>query len=171
MPLLAEDTMNILRLCVLFPLVLAVHNADEFRQYEEFVRVYHGRLAKRFVTKPVVQTAAILLTCAGVLLGVLTAVYRTPVLVDASFVASLALMLNACSHVVVSLKARTLTPGTLSALLIVLPYGALLLYVARLPWEAVLRFAALGLFVAPAAVVLFLFLGYSVTLLSHPNNA
>ena len=163
--------MNILSLCVLFPLVLAVHNVDELRQYDEFARIYHGRLPKRFVTKSVMQGAAILLTGAGVVLGVLTGVYRTPILVDASVVASLALMLNAFSHMFVSLKARALTPGTLSALLVVLPYGILVMYVARLPWETILRFTVLGLMIAPAAVALFLLLGYAVTSLFHPKSA
>lgn len=163
--------MSTLSFCLLFPFVLAIHNADEYRDYDEFVRIYHGGLARRFITRPVVRNATILLTSAGVILGVLTWAYQSPVLVDASIIASLALMLNAFCHIAVSLKECALTPGTRSAVLLVLPYSLLLIRAARLPWVTLLRFTGLGLAVMPLAVIVFLLLGYLLLSLSGPRCA
>ncbi len=155
--------MSVLGLCLLFPVVLAVHNAEEYFQYDDFVRVYHGGREKRFLSRPTVRNATILLTLAGAILGVFTLAYRSPSLINVSIVASLALMLNAPGHIYMSLKARGITPGTLSALLLVLPYSALLIRAAQLPWSTMMRLLLLGLLTVPATILLFLFLGYSIS--------
>lgn len=163
--------MNVLGLSLLFPVVLAVHNAEELFQYDEFVRVYHRGPEKRFLSKPTVRNATILLTLAGAVLGGYTFAYRTPALIDTSIVASMALMLNAVSHISTSVKERSLTPGTLSALLLVLPYSALLIRAAHLPWAKMLWLVLLGSITVPTTIVLFLFLGYSLHSLSRTWTA
>lgn len=156
--------MNLLVLILLFPIVLAIHNADEYFRCDEFIRAYHGKFAARFITRPVVRNAMVLLTITATTMGLLTWIYRSQVLVEISIVAIFALMLNAVSHILMSLKRRSRTPGTLSAVVLVLPYSAVVIATLRLtlgmPWISMLRFAALGFITTPVAVVLFLFLGY-----------
>ena len=156
--------MNLLVLILLFPIVLAIHNADEYFRRDEFIRAYHGKFAVRFITRPVVRNAMGLLTLTATAMGLLTWIYRNQVLVEISIVAIFALMLNAVSHIVLSLKRRSRTPGTLSAVVLVLPYSAVVIATLRftlgMPWASMLRFVALGLITTPVAIGLFLFLGY-----------
>ena len=156
--------MNLLVLSLLFPIVLAIHNGDEYFRREEFIRVHHGKFAARFITRPVVRNAMVLLTLTATAMGLLTWIYRNQVLVEISIVAIFALMLNALSHIVLSFKRRSFTPGALSAVVLVLPYSAVVIATLRvtlgMPWVSMLRFVALGLITTPVAIALFLFLGY-----------
>ena len=167
--------MNLLVLILLFPIVLAIHNADEYFRRDEFIRTYHHKFAARFITRPVVRNAMVLLTLTAVAMGLLTWIYRNQVLVEISIVAIFALMLNAVSHIVLSFKRRSRTPGTLSAVVLVLPYSAVVIATSRLTlgvsWISMLRFAALGLIATPVAVALFLFLGYTFFWLANLHTA
>ena len=104
--------MTFAALNLLFPLVLAAHNADEFRRYEDFVREYHGRLPVGLATRNVMRIAAILLPVAAAALAVPTYLWKPPALMTIARIAILALMLNAISHCVLSLKRRSMLPGT-----------------------------------------------------------
>jgi hypothetical protein len=161
--------MNICALGLLFPMILAIHNAEEYFRHAQFARIFHSRLASRFLARPVIRMAMILLTIAATTLSVLAWIYRTPVLVDAVVVASFALMLNAFGHVMVSMRCRALTPGTISAAALVLPYSAAVIATLRMnegmSWAWMGRMALLGFPVIPVAVGVFMLLGYAVSLL------
>ena len=59
---------------LLFPIVVAVHNIDEYRGYTDFVRSYPSWLAKK-LTRRVLGWAAILLTLAVTALAVATYIF------------------------------------------------------------------------------------------------
>ena len=158
--------MSVPQLSLLLPLVLAAHNAEEYRRFDEFIRMY-PRIPAKLRAKPVVRGAMILLTLAGTILGVLTRVYRTPPWTDACVIAGLALMVNAFGHVGLSIRLRFATPGTVSAVILVLPYSAVLVSAAHLPCNSLLHFAGLGLLAAPGFAALFLVLGYFLSRVSR----
>src|SRR5215469_2570657 len=107
---------------LLFPIVVAIHNIDEYRGYEEFVRSYPSWLAEK-LTRKVVGRAAILLTLAVSVLAGLTYFYQSDVLLTVSKIAIIGLALNCVGHCILSLKRRALIPGTLSGAILVLPYS------------------------------------------------
>lgn len=162
--------MTFAALNLLFPVVLAAHNADEYRRYEDFIREYHGRLAARLATRTVMRNAAILLPIAAAALAVPTFLWEPPALVTIARVAIFALMLNAIGHCALSLKRRSMLPATVSAIVLVLPYSLVCVFVMRTKlgdsWWFLLRCAALGAIVAPIAVFLFLWIGYGFSRLS-----
>ena len=49
-------------LVLLFPLVLAIHNLDEYLRYEDFIRAFHPRLPAKLTTRAAVFWAATALT-------------------------------------------------------------------------------------------------------------
>lgn len=123
--------MTFTALNLLFPVVLAVHNAEEYAGYDDFVRTYQRRLPGKLTTRRVMRDAAILLTVAVAILSGFTYVYRSAALITVSKMAVLALLLNGAGHCLLSLKQRRLVPGTFSAIALVLPYSALAIATMR----------------------------------------
>ena len=150
---------------LLFPIVVAIHNFDEYRGYEDFVRSYPAWLAEK-LTRKVVGWAAILLTLAVTALAVGTYFYQNAVLLMVSKVAIVGLGLNCLGHCFLSLKRRALVPGTLSGALLVLPYSVVAVFMMESSLkdslQAVFGYAAIGAIVAPIAIGLFLLMGYLV---------
>ena len=104
------------------PLVLTIHNVEEYVHYEDFARNFHGKLPSKMTTRRVVRDALILLTLSVGTVSVLTYRYRSSALVKTSQVATFALTLNGVGHCMLSIKQGTLLPGAASALAVVLPY-------------------------------------------------
>lgn len=158
--------MSIYVLGPLFPIILGIHNVEEYFRHDDFIQSYPPRIA-RWLTRPIIRSAMVLLTLATAAVSLLTWIYRTPWLLDISLIADFALMLNAFSHVGRSLLHHSLTPGTLSALCLVLPYSLLVVATLRLSegmsWSAMFRLMALGIPMIPVAVLVFLALGYALS--------
>lgn len=152
---------------LLFPIVVAVHNIDEYRGYENFVRSYPAWLAEK-LTRKVFGWAAILLTLAVTALAVATYFYQNDVLLMASKIAIIGLALNCIGHCLLSLKRRALVPGTLSGIILVLPYSAIavamMLNDLRDSLLGLFGYAAIGAIATPVAIGAFLWTGY---LLAH----
>src|ERR1700739_4561610 len=148
---------------LLFPLVLALHNLDEYARYEQFVSAYHPRLPARFTTRRVVLIAAAGLTLASALISVLTYLLSDGWLVVSSKLSVLSLFANAVGHCIVSLRRRRLLPGTLSACVLVLPYGLVALVLMRNSGASVrelVAYAALGAALVPITVFVFIRFAY-----------
>jgi O-antigen/teichoic acid export membrane protein len=152
---------------LLLPLVLAVHNLDEYAKYEDFVSTYHPRLSRKLTARPVIRNAVILLTVSVALLAGFSYVYNDDVLRTICTVAIFALMLNAISHCVLSLKRRRMLPGTLSAAVLVLPYSVVAIMITRSEsgdsYSRLALLAALGALTVPLAIALFIGLGYGIS--------
>jgi hypothetical protein len=155
---------------LLFPIVVAVHNIDEYRGYDDFVRSYPGWLAV-ILTRQVVARAAVLLTLTVTALAVATYFYQNDVLLMASKIAIIGLALNCVGHCLLSLKRRALVPGTLSGMVLVLPYSVIAVLIMRTNLQdsflAIFGCAAIGAIMVPIAIGSFLWLGY---LLARPRK-
>ncbi|MBV8275647.1 MAG: HXXEE domain-containing protein [Verrucomicrobia bacterium] len=150
---------------LLFPIVVAVHNIDEYRGYEEFVRSYPGWLAEK-LTRKVVGWAALLLTLAVTALALGTYFYQNDFLLMVSKIAIIGLALNCIGHCFLSLKRRALVPGTLSGAILVLPYSVIAVFMMRTDFRdsllALFGYAAVGAIVVPIVIGSFLLMGYVV---------
>jgi hypothetical protein len=147
--------MTLVNFALLFPVVLAIHNIDEYVRYDDFLRSYPSWFAKK-LTRPIVRRAAVLLTLAAAVLVALTYFNRSDVLITISKVAIIALGLNGIGHCLLSLKNRAVLPGTLSAIVLVLPYSAIAVMMMLInsgdsSWS-LLRYAAIGAVVAPIVI-------------------
>ena len=152
---------------LLFPVVLAVHNMDEYSRYDEFVQAYRGRIPQRFTTRRVMRNALILLTVTAGAISVVTYFYRTEAFISLSRIAILALLLNGGGHCFQSLIKRRFTPGTLSAATLVLPFSVAAIIVMRSHMgdsiSSLLGFALAGAITIPMASAIFILLGYAVS--------
>jgi len=159
--------MTFAALNLLSPLVLAAHNADEYRRYEDFVREYHGRLPAKLASRSVMRNAAILLPIAAAAIAVPAYLWRAPTLMTIARIAIFALMLNAIGHCALSLKRRSMLPGTHSAIALVLPYSSVCVFVMRTQladsWWFLVRCAALGAVAVPLAVFSSLSISYGIS--------
>jgi hypothetical protein len=149
------------------PLVMAVHNLDEYAKHEDFVDAYHPRLSKKLTARPVIRNAVVLLTASVAALAGLAYMYEGGVAGTVCKVAVFALLLNAISHCVLSLKRRRVLPGTLSAALLVLPYSVVAVVIMRFEcgdsYAFLALLVALGALTVPLAIALFLGLGYAMS--------
>lgn len=158
-------------LYLVLPVVLAVHNVDEYRRYDEFVQVYQGRIPARFITRDVLRNALTLLTFIAAVISIVTYFFRTEVLISLSKIAVFALMLNAIGHCIQSLSKRRMTPGTLSAITLVLPYSIVAIMVMRSQLgdsvSSLLEFALLGAITIPLVSGIFIFSGYGLSRIAN----
>lgn len=149
-----------------FPLVLALHNIDEYSRYDDFASAYHLRLTERFTTRPVVRDAMLLLTIAIAVLDAQAYASRTAVLMRASEIAIFALLLNGFGHCALSLRRHTVIPGTLSAIVLVLPYSGIAITTMRTSLEATVGSLAcdaiLGAMTMPLAILFSLWTSYGL---------
>ena len=159
-------------LVLLFPIVLAIHNLDEYLRYEEFVSAYQSRLPTRLTAQPAIFWAVTTLTAAVAFICVGAALSKSQALLLISKVSIYALMLNAVGHCLLSLKRRRWLPGTRSACILVLPYSLIALIVMRTGAgdspALMLRYALLGAITIPLAVGGFLLVGYGIASLRVP---
>ena len=154
-------TFQTLALC--FPIVLALHNADEYRHNPSFLQIHAPWLPARWIGPRNVRAAMVLLTLTAVALAVWNFIARTLALQMATEIAIAALALNAIGHCALSLLRKSLLPGTLSALLLVLPYSIAVGYILRSRGESKQHLAEallLGAIGLPLVTVLFLWLGH-----------
>lgn len=153
-------------LALLLPVFLAVHTLEEFSRYEAFVRQTPLRLPRRFITRAVMRNAAILLTLAVAVLGVLTCLRPSPLYIAIACIAILGLACNAAGHCILSIRRRAWVPGTVSAVVLVLPYSLIAIGTMRvvlgLSWVIVLCYAVLGAIAAPLAILLCTGIGLAI---------
>ena len=159
---------------VLLPLLVAVHNVDEYARYDDFVRAYHSRFLAKQVSRPAMRNTMIAVTLFVAVIAGLAYVHKGGVYVALCNITILAFMENAIGHCVLSLKRRTLVPGTLSAAVLVLPYSIVAIASMRADlassYSSLLLFAACGAVAMPLFIIGFLWLGYGISRLEikHP---
>jgi hypothetical protein len=109
----------------------AVHNLEEWRGYEKWAHVFHRRLNARLNNRRVCGIALILLSAALLILGVAEFAEGPGWTTAYSKVAVFALLVNALGHCVKSVRAREVVPGTISALLLIMPLSLIAIYAMR----------------------------------------
>jgi hypothetical protein len=159
---------------VLLPLLVAVHNADEYARYDDFVRAYHSQFLAKQVSRPALRNTLIAVTLFVTAIAGLAYVHKGGVYVVLCNITIFAFMENAIGHCVLSLKRRTVVPGTVSAAMLVLPYSVVAIASMRADLAAsnssLLLFAACGAVAMPLFTAGFLWLGYGISRLQvrHP---
>jgi len=159
---------------VLLPLIAAVHNIDEYSRYDDFVRAYHSRFLAKQVSRPAMRYTLIAVTLFVAVIAGLAYVHKGGIYVALCNVTIFAAMENAIGHCALSLKRRTLIPGTLSAAVLVLPYSIVAIASMRADlatsYSSLLLFAASGAVAMPLFIVGFIWLGYEISRLQirHP---
>jgi hypothetical protein len=152
---------------LLFPVVLSLHNVEEYLQHGEFAGTYHSRLPERLRTRRVFGSTAILLTIAVAALCLLTYRYEGARLRWICEISMFALLWNALGHCALSAIRRSLVPGARSACALVLPYSAVAVFVMHtslgLSFRALLGCALLGAVTMPLAALVFLPFGYGLS--------
>ena len=174
--MLLRTVLNVLVL--FFPVVLAIHNLEEYSRYEEFVRIYHTRLPIRLTARRTIFWATATLTAAAIFICVGAVVSKSQVLLLISKVSICALMLNAVSHCLLSLKRGRWLPGTRSACILVLPYSVIAVIALIVMGTSggdspvsMLRYALLGAITIPFAVVGSLLVGSGIASLRGPGRS
>jgi len=108
-----------------------LHNLEEWRGYEEFVHAYHQRLNARLRNRRVFGFALILLSAIVLILGVVELVEGPGWATICSRIVVIAFLVNALEHCARSLITRKLVPGTVSALLLIIPLALIALHLMR----------------------------------------
>jgi len=160
---------------VLLPLLVAVHNVDEYARYDDFVRAYHSRFLAKRVSRPAMRNTLIAVTLFVAVIAGLAYVHKGGVYVVLCNITILAFMENAIGHCVLSLKRRTLVPGTLSAAVLVLPYSIVAIASMRADlassYSSLLLLAVCGAVAMPLFIIGFIWLGYGIARLQIKHAA
>ena len=160
------SVMTFARLMLFFPIVVALHNADEIRGYDEFAAAFHPRLNPRLRSRRIFVVAAWVITAAAALLAFANYAYSIPALQFVARSAVGALLINALGHCAISVVKHRLVPGTATALVIVFPYSALALLGTHSDLAAnaypLLGYAALAALMLPVATIASLLIGYAI---------
>lgn len=163
---------------LLFPVVLGLHTWEEFRQRDAFVRRSAMRRWAALTDTPALAGAAVLMMLSAVVASLAAYAGVASAARAIVEVAVFALLFNALGHVASSLVRREAVPGTLSAVGLVLPYAIAAVVVLHIgqgqPLPTLLEYAAVGALGMPLAALVFLVLGYVLTLpwrLRHAAHA
>jgi Protein of unknown function with HXXEE motif len=145
-------------LYLVFPLVLGVHNLDEYTHAQRRLANPQLQAHSSFFRSDVAQFAMILLTVASCLVALLNYTTRTMGMAIVAELSVFSLFFNAVGHIILSIKHRAWGPGTRSATFLVLPYTmAALTIMTRGSGQAVLALWPLavgGLVALPAAILI-----------------
>jgi len=159
--------MRFAELMLALPAVLTVHHLDEVRGADSFTALYKRVLGARFGDPRVVKAALLLIPVAAVVLVVMNALRGDLALRLFCEVAVFAMLVNAIGHCGQSLARRTLLPGTVSGLAVVLPFCVVAISIMRAEFGdgagSLLSYAALGLVAIPVVVGVSLITAYGLT--------
>ncbi len=154
-----------------FPLVLAIHNLEELRRYDDFAS---GFSLPRFPgrrDRATMRAAALVLTAIAVINSGVTYLVDGSTELLISEIATFALAVNALVHCALSFLRRRVVPGTLSAALVVLPYTAIAIVVMRhdhrVPMGAPGQTALTAVIALVVAVVSAWWVGRAIVALVH----
>ncbi len=163
--------MNWRRLHLLYPVVLGLHNAEEYCRFDEFAGIYMEHLPERLKTRAVIRNAAVLMTCAAAALSFGASTGKSRALAGMLKTAILASAVNAVGHGFLSIRYKRWVPGTASALMLILPYALAVVAMLRIRREnsvaSLLRLTLAGALAIPAASVFFLTAGYGMSQLNQ----
>ena len=106
-----------------YPIVLGVHNWDEWIEAKRLRASSHPWSPSRYFGSDIARFAMISLVLASAALALLNYIVSSDGLATLAELSVFALFFNAIGHVLISMTARTRTPGTRSAALLLLPYS------------------------------------------------
>jgi len=116
-------------LMLMLALATVVHNIEEWRGYEEWIQVYHKRLSARRKDREVFRIVIIIFSAVVIGIGVMEYLTGPGRLTVAAKVVVFALLVNAVGHCGMSLYKRRIVPGTISAMLLIIPLAIAEIYV------------------------------------------
>ncbi len=158
--------LNICAVILLFPAVLAAHNLDECWRIDEFIRLHRHLLRCRCSQRSPVFFAASLLPLAAAVLCAAIIQHPVPIPRYIANIFIVALLLNALGHCILSLMQRSITPGTLSAMMLVMPYCVMAIVIMTRGLGYTLRtwihITGIAVVTGPATIFLFLGLGHGL---------
>ena len=150
---------------VALAVAFAVHNFEEWRGLDSFLRTFHARLDVRLKDRFVFAFALTFLSVAVLALAVVDWVWDPAPVRFLCRVIVLGILLNAVWHCALSLYRRQLVPGTVSALFLIIPLAAAALYAMHRDFGdtvgALGLYALLSLLMLPVAIYGSLWAGYA----------
>lgn len=148
---------------LLLPLIFIFHNAEEYAGFDEFGHIYEKRFGERFNNRIVFLYATIFLSAVVAVCIVANFFIVNTVLNWVSVILLLSIAFNAVVHILASIYKRRPLPGVYTAVVLILPYTALMahftavggLLKAHPVWLAVAAVVAMILF-----ALISLFIGF-----------
>jgi Protein of unknown function with HXXEE motif len=113
-----------------YPIVLGVHHWDEWLEAKRLRASSHPWSLSTYFGSDVARFAMVLLVFASAAVALLNYIVSSARLVTLAELSVFALLFNAIGHLLMSMTARTRTPGVRSAALLVLPYTTVAIVVA-----------------------------------------
>ncbi len=118
---------------LLLPVAAIIHNAEEYVSFDKFRQSFLSKLDPKLQERRVFAWALLIITLFITVITVSNYFVGSAILQFLTTLIALALQLNAIQHLFLSFKTEKLVPGTISAVLVVMP--ACLLYLMQLKME------------------------------------
>lgn len=146
------------------PMAFILHNVEECRSFEEFKIFYLKKISPKLCHRIVFLYALIILTL--LVSGICIANYWTAsrALECATTIIAISLFVNAVQHIVSSYLARKMIPGTISAILLLIPCSLVYLFVlereTRFSIFDIVTWGIISIILTPLSIRLSLWIGY-----------
>ncbi len=115
--------MNTQFLGLLLPIVIFFHGAEEYASFDEFKKTSPFFIDKRFHHRQVFLYALLIIQAIVTLVGVWYYLTGSITLDLMTTIVVLAFLINGFQHVCSSLWHRKVLPGTISSILLIIPFG------------------------------------------------
>lgn len=149
---------------LLLPIILILHNIEEYRSFDEFKTFYLKKMNPKLLHRKVFGYALILLTLFVSALCISNYLMNRPLLQFATTLVALSLLINGMHHCISSLRMRKMLPGTLSSIFLFIPCTVVyLIYLEReTPFGLfdLVRWSILSMILMFVAIRLSLWTGY-----------
>ena len=149
-----------------FPVVLAIHNVEEYAGFDEFARSYQCSPIEKIMTRPVMRGALLMLTAGAAVNSAATFKADRGMPCVLSRVGTFSLLFNAVGHCLLCFVRRRSAPGTVSSILVILPYSALAVAAMLTPRKKrrsfLVRYAVLGAISLPVITISSLIVSYAL---------
>lgn len=116
---------------LLFPLLFIAHNLEEMRRIEAFKQTYFRFMIPKFRDCALFKRATIFLSIFVAIIIGLNYLMTSYFLEVLSIFIFFAILMNALQHIGMSLWVRRMTPGTYTAIFLLVPYAILLFFLSR----------------------------------------
>ena len=108
------------------PIIFMLHNIEEYVSYAQFSKYYSRFIKKEFNDSTVFLYAISLLSAIAFIIVAANYFFNNDILHYLMIIMLISISINAIQHCISSLYFKTILPGTISSITLIIPYATLL---------------------------------------------
>ena len=152
------------KLVLLLPVIFVLHNIEEYLYYDKFTNYYPKFVDQKFNDQKVFLVAVSILSVAVALIAGLDYCFSNNIIKHLTVIVLFSVFINAIQHCICSLFFRKILPGTITSVLLIIPYAIIFITTAKLElnfgFKELISYGIASIFVMIISILISLKIGY-----------